>query len=91
MPGMWEEQECCGCGIASAQVRWWIFYALPCILFLSFPGVSEGKAPACNTEDPGSILALGSSPGEGNGNPLQNSCLEKPMDGLAWWATVHEV
>ena len=48
-----------------------------------FPGGSEGKASACNTEDPGSIPGLGRSPGEGNGNPLQYSCLEKPMDGGA--------
>ena len=36
-------------------------------------------------------LGLGRSPGEGNGNPLQYSCLENPMDGGAWWATVHGV
>ena len=41
--------------------------------------------------DPGSIPGLGRSPGEGNGNPLQNSCLENPMGGGAWWATVHGV
>ena len=44
---------------------------------------------ACNAGDPGSIPGLGRSPGEGNGNPLQYSCLENPMDGEAWWATVH--
>ena len=43
---------------------------------------------ACNAGDLGSIPGLGRSPGEGNGNPLQNSCLENPMDGGAWWATV---
>ena len=41
--------------------------------------------------DLGSIPGLGKSPGEGNGNPLQYSCLEHPMDGGAWWATVHGV
>ena len=41
--------------------------------------------------DPSSIPGLGRSPGEGNGNPLQYSCLENPMDGGAWWATVHGV
>jgi len=46
---------------------------------------------ACNTGDLGSIPGLGRSPGEGNGNPLQYSCLENPMDGGAWWATVHGV
>ena len=58
---------------------------------LGFPGGSEVKASACNAGDLGSIPGLGRSPGEGNGNPLQNSCLENPMDGGAWWATVHRV
>ena len=56
-----------------------------------FPGGSEDKASACNAGDPGSIPGLGRSPGEGNGNPLQYSCLENPMDRGAWWATVHGV
>ena len=56
-----------------------------------FPGGSEGKASAYNARDPGSIPGLGRSPGEGNGNPLQYSCLENSMDGGAWWATVHGV
>ena len=55
----------------------------------SFPGGSEGKASACNAGDPGLILGLGRSHGEGNGNPPQYFCLEKLMDGAAWWATVH--
>ena len=46
---------------------------------------------ACNTGDPGLIPGLGRSPGEGNGNPLQYSCLENPMDRGAWYATVHGV
>ena len=45
---------------------------------------------ACNVGDLGSIPGSGRSPGEGNGTPLQYSCLENPMDGGAWWATVHE-
>ena len=49
-----------------------------------FPGGSEVKASACNAGDPGSIPGSGRSPGEGNGNPLQYSCLENPMDGEAW-------
>ena len=61
------------------------------LITIEYPGGSEGKAPACNAGDPGSIPGLGSSPGEGNGNPLQYSCLENPMDGRAWWATVHGV
>ena len=55
----------------------------------AFPGGSEVKASACNEGDLGSIPGLGRSPGEGNGNPLQYSCLENPMDREAWWATVH--
>ena len=50
---------------------------------LGFPDGSEGKASACNAGDLGSIPGLGRSPGEGNGNPLQYSCLENPMDGGA--------
>ena len=46
---------------------------------------------ACNTGDPGSIPGSGRYYGEGNGNPLQYSCLENSMDGEAWWATVHGV
>ena len=44
---------------------------------MGFPGGSDGKASACNVRDPGSIPGSGRSPGEGNGNPLQHSCLEK--------------
>ena len=58
---------------------------------MSFPGGSDGKASACNAGDPSSIPGLGRSPGEGNGNPLQYSCLENPTDGRAWQATVHGV
>ena len=57
----------------------------------SFPGGSDGNASAYPMEDPASILGLGRSPGEGNGNPLQYSCLENPMDGGTWQATVHVV
>ena len=49
------------------------------------------KESACNAGDLGSIPGSGRSPGEGNGNPLQYSCLENSMDGGAWWATVHGV
>ena len=58
---------------------------------MGFPGGSEVKASACNAGDLGSILGSGRSPGEGNGNPLQYSCVENPMDRGAWWATVHGV
>ena len=49
--------------------------------YRSFPGGSDGKASACNVGDLGLIPGLGKSPGEGNGNPLQYSCLENPTDG----------
>ena len=55
------------------------------------PGGSEVKVSTCNAGDLGLIPGLGRSPGEGNGNPLQYSCLENPMYGGAWWATVHGV
>ena len=54
-----------------------------------FPGGAEVKASACNVGDLGLIPGSGRSPREGNGNPLQYSCLENPMDRGAWWATVH--
>ena len=57
---------------------------------LGFPRGSD-KELACNAGDPFSIPGLGRSPGEGNGNPLQYSCLENPMDGGAWQATYHGV
>ena len=58
---------------------------------MAFPGGSDGKESACNEGDLGSIPGLGRSPEEGNGNPLQYSCLENSMDRGAWWATVHGV
>jgi len=54
-----------------------------------FLGGSVGKESACNAEDPSLIPGSGISPGEGNGNPLQYSCLRNPMHRRAWWATVH--
>ena len=68
-----------------------MFTVISYYYILGFPGGSEGKASACNAGDPGSIPGWGRSPGEGIGNPLQYSCLENPMDGGAWWATVHGV
>ena len=58
---------------------------------MTFLGGSDSKASAYNARDLGSIPGLGRSPREGNGNPLPYSCLENPMDGGAWWATVHGV
>ena len=56
-----------------------------------FPGGSDGKESACNAGDLDLIPRLGRSPGEGNGYPLQYSCLKNSMDRGAWWATVHGV
>ena len=55
---------------------------------LDFSGGSDHKESACNVGDLGSLRGLGRSPGEGNGYPLQYSCLEKSMGRGAWWATV---
>ena len=54
------------------------------MLILGFPGSSDSKASAYNAGNLGSIPGSGRSPGGGNGNPLQHSCLENPMDGGAW-------
>ena len=56
-----------------------------------FPDSPVGKESACSAGDPGLIPALGRSPGEGNGDPLQYPCLENLMDRGAWWAVVHGV
>ena len=58
---------------------------------MGFPGGSDGKESACNLGDLGLIPGLGRSPGEGNGNPFQYSCLENPMDRGTWQAIVHGV
>ena len=60
-------------------------------VYMSFPHSSVGKESACNAGDLDSIPESGRSPGEGNGNPLQYSCLENSMDRGAWQATVHGV
>ena len=77
MGAMPQQEIACGLGCTYANI--------------GFPGGSEVKAPACNVGDLGSIPGLGRFPGEGNGNPLQYSCLENPMDRGAWWAIVHGV
>ena len=61
------------------------------MILVGFPGGSDSEESACNAGDLGSIPELGRSPEEGNGNPLQYSCLENSMDGGAWWATVYGV
>ena len=90
----------CVCCIACTG-RWFLYHQChlgnptPLCLLPSeregFPGGSDGKEPACNAGDPGSIPGLGISSGEGNGNPFLYSCLENPTDRGAWWATVHGV
>ena len=65
-------------------IRWYL-------IVVYFPGGSDGKASVYNAGDLSSIPGLGRSSGEGNGNPLQYSCLDNSMDKGAWWATVHGV
>ena len=60
-------------------------------IYRGFPGGSEVIVSACNAGDLGSTPGLGRYPGEGNGNPLQYSCLEDSIDREAWRATVHVV
>ena len=60
-------------------------------MYLGFPGGSDGKESACSTGDTSLFPGSGRSPGEGNGNPFQCSCLENSMDRGAWWAAVHGV
>ena len=55
-----------------------------CFNKVGFPSGSDGKASICNAGDPALIPGLGRSPGEGNGSPLQYSCLENPVDHGAW-------
>ena len=63
-----------------------VFLDMDLLGFIMFrlPGGSDGKASAYNTGDLGSIPGWGISPGEGNGNPFQYSCLENSMDGGGW-------
>jgi len=65
----------------------WDFGQAPHLL--GFPGGSAGKKSACNVGDLGLIPGWGRSPGEGNGNPPQYSCLENSRDRGVWWAAVH--
>ena len=61
------------------------------VLYIGFPGGSDGKESACNVGDLGSIPGSGRFPGEGNGNPLQHSCLENSMGRGAFQVTVHGI
>ena len=73
-----------------ASPQWTGINCAPTV-WLGFPGGSDDKVPARNAGHLGLIPGSGRSPGEGNGNPLHCSCLENPMDGGAWWATVRGV
>ena len=64
---------------------------MPTSCILGFPGGSVVKNPLANVGDIGSVPGLGRFPGEGNGNPLQYSCLGNPMDRGTWWAAVHGI
>ena len=86
------------CRQLSSLTRWTFVGKVMSLLFnmlfrllVACTGGSDDKASACNVGDLDSIPGLGGSPGEGNGNPLQYSCLENSMDGGAWWATVHGI
>ena len=69
-----------------------MFYWHTPIQQMGFPGGASGKEPACQCRRLKRLICgWGRSPGEGNGNALWYSCLENPMDGGAWWATVHGV
>ena len=65
-----------------------VMFIPDCLVVKNLPAMQE---TTCSAGGPGSIPGLRRSPGEGNGNPVQYSCLENPMDIEAWWATVHWV
>ena len=68
-----------------------VFHLRAHLTLMGFAGGSDGKESAHNVRDRGSIPGSGRFPGKGNGTPLQSSCLGNPMDGGAWWPTVHRI
>ena len=66
-------------------------YSIVVVIYIGFPGGSDGKESGCNAGDLDSIPRLGRSPGEGNGNPLQYSCLGNLMERGTWQGIVHGV
>ena len=87
---IYQDDHCpSGLGWPSKNIYLLTTYYAP--LSKDLPCSSNGKESACNAGDLGSIPRLERSTGEGNGNPLQYSCLENPMDRGAWQATVHGV
>ena len=89
--------NCLQTQIISIQFKSFIYYRVFHSMIINvsficqFPGGSEVKVSASSVGDLGSIPGSGRSPGEGNGNPLQYSCLENPMDRESWQATVQGV
>ena len=77
------------CAIQQVFISY-LFYTSRCI-YAVFHGGLDDKEPACSAGDPDSIPGSGRSPGEGNGNPLQYSCLRNPIDRGTQWATLHGV
>ena len=76
------------CNQIQSRVRDFLKSSMACV---SFPGGSDSRESACTAGDLDTIPGLGRSPGEGNGNLLQYSCLENSMDREAWWVTIHGV
>ena len=91
IPGMVEPGGLPSMGSHRVRHDWNNLAAASACINSGFPGGLEGKASACNAGDPGSIPGSGRSPVEGNGNPLQYSCLGNPMDRGDWWAAVHGI
>ena len=103
-PGIKPVSLALACGFSTSSAAWEVIYMwlgsrlyihihthIHRYVYVGFPGHSDSKDSACNAGDPGLIPGLGSSPGEGNGNPLQYSCLEISMDRGVWRATVHGI
>ena len=78
-------------GVAETDTTEQLNWTEPTPVFWGFLSDSDSKEFTCNEGDLGLIPGLERSPGEGHGNPLQYSCLEKPMDREVWQATVHGV
>ena len=92
MPTSWIKVPSCSTSICLSSIGFWVasnqiwvLLELQHLLWLN------GKEPACQAWDEDSIPGSGRSPGEGNGNPLQYSCLGNPTDRGAWWAAIHGV
>ena len=78
----------------SKVIQLYIYVYVLCVYihkYRGFPGDTVVKNPPANAGYPGFIPVMGRSPGEGNGNPLQYSCLENPVERGTWWAIVHRV